>query len=104
MNACADLQRFAEANHLPVACAFRFQDLLDNAHPNYVGDVGIGINPKLAARVREADVILAIGPRLGEMTTSGYSLLASPVPAPAPDPRARGRRGTGQRVSGGVDD
>ncbi|MBA5636357.1 thiamine pyrophosphate-binding protein [Duganella sp. LX20W] len=78
--ACADLRAFAEANALPVACAFRFQDLLDNAHPNYVGDVGIGINPKLAARVREADVILAIGPRLGEMTTSGYSLLESPVP------------------------
>ncbi|WP_343730117.1 thiamine pyrophosphate-binding protein [Duganella sp.] len=79
--ACADIQRFAEANHLPVSCAFRFQDLLDNAHPNYVGDVGIGINPKLAARVRDADVILAIGPRLGEMTTSGYALLQAPVPA-----------------------
>jgi acetolactate synthase-1/2/3 large subunit len=78
--ACADLRTFAEANALPVACAFRFQDLLDNAHPNYVGDVGIGINPKLAARVREADVIVAIGPRLGEMTTGGYSLLQSPVP------------------------
>ncbi|WP_295999627.1 thiamine pyrophosphate-binding protein [Rugamonas sp.] len=79
--ACADVQRYAEDNHLPVACAFRFQDLLDNAHPNYVGDVGIGINPKLAARVRDADVIIAIGPRLGEMTTGGYTLIASPVPA-----------------------
>nr|WP_315248683.1 thiamine pyrophosphate-binding protein [uncultured Duganella sp.] len=79
--ACADIQRFAEANQLPVSCAFRFQDLLDNEHPNYIGDVGIGINPKLAARVREADVILAIGPRLGEMTTSGYALLQAPVPA-----------------------
>ncbi|OEZ62566.1 thiamine pyrophosphate-binding protein [Duganella sp. HH105] len=79
--ACADLQAFAEANHLPVSCAFRFQDLLDNDHPNYIGDVGIGINPKLAARVREADVILAIGPRLGEMTTGGYALIAAPVPA-----------------------
>jgi acetolactate synthase-1/2/3 large subunit len=78
--ACADLQRFAETNGLPVACAFRFQDLLDNRHPHYVGDVGIGINPKLAARVRDADVILAIGPRLGEMTTGGYALLAAPVP------------------------
>jgi acetolactate synthase-1/2/3 large subunit len=78
--ACADLQQFAEANELPVACAFRFQDLLDNAHPNYVGDVGIGINPKLAARVKEADLIIAIGPRLGEMTTGGYALLSSPVP------------------------
>jgi len=78
--ACADLARFAEANRLPVGCTFRFQDLLDNAHPNYIGDVGIGINPKLAARVRDADLLIAIGPRLGEMTTSGYSLLASPVP------------------------
>jgi len=78
--ACADLVTFAEANALPVACAFRFQDLLDNDHPHYVGDVGIGINPKLAARVKEADVLIAIGPRLGEMTTSGYSLLTSPVP------------------------
>ncbi len=78
--ACADLVSFAEANALPVACAFRFQDLLDNDHPHYVGDVGIGINPTLAARVKEADVLIAIGPRLGEMTTSGYSLLESPVP------------------------
>jgi acetolactate synthase-1/2/3 large subunit len=78
--ACADLQTFAEANMLPVACTFRFQDLLDNAHPHYVGDVGIGINPKLAARVKEADLVIAIGPRLGEMTTGGYTLLASPVP------------------------
>ena len=78
--ACADLAAFAEANALPVACAFRFQDLLDNDHPHYAGDVGIGINPKLAARVKEADVLIAIGPRLGEMTTSGYSLLEAPVP------------------------
>ncbi|WP_426089169.1 thiamine pyrophosphate-binding protein [Janthinobacterium sp. PSPC1-1] len=78
--ACANLQQFAEANHLPVACAFRFQDLLDNAHPNYIGDVGIGINPKLAARVKNADLVIAIGPRLGEMTTGGYTLFDSPVP------------------------
>ncbi|MDB5961187.1 MAG: thiamine pyrophosphate-binding protein, partial [Massilia sp.] len=78
--ACADVKRFAEANRLPVACAFRFQDLFDNAHPNYIGDVGIGINPRLAARVKNADLIIAFGPRLGEMTTSGYSLIESPVP------------------------
>jgi acetolactate synthase-1/2/3 large subunit len=78
--ACADLRAFVEANALPVGCAFRFQDLLDNAHPNYIGDVGIGINPKLAARVQDADLLIAIGPRLGEMTTSGYTLLAAPVP------------------------
>jgi acetolactate synthase-1/2/3 large subunit len=75
------LQAFAEAWSLPVGCAFRFQDLFDNAHPNYAGDVGIGINPKLAARVKEADLILAIGPRLGEMTTGGYTLLQAPRPA-----------------------
>jgi len=79
--ACNDLRRFAEANHLPVACAFRYQDLYDNRLPNYVGDVGIGINPKLAQRLRGADLVLAIGPRLGEMTTGGYTLLAVPRPA-----------------------
>jgi acetolactate synthase-1/2/3 large subunit len=78
--ACADVTRFAEANALPVACAFRFQDLLDNDHPHYVGDVGIGINPKLAARVRDADLLIAFGPRLGEMTTGGYALIEAPVP------------------------
>ena len=77
---CDALQRFAENWRLPVGCAFRFQDLFDNAHPNYAGDVGIGINPKLAARVEQADLILAIGPRLGEMTTGGYTLLRAPRP------------------------
>jgi acetolactate synthase-1/2/3 large subunit len=80
-DATAALQRFAEAWQLPVGCAFRFQDLFDNAHPNYAGDVGIGINPKLAARVKAADLIIAIGPRLGEMTTGGYTLLQAPRPA-----------------------
>ena len=75
------LQRFAEAWQLPVGCGFRFQDTFDNRHPLYAGDVGIGINPKLAARVRDADLILAIGVRLGEMTTGGYSHLAVPRPA-----------------------
>ncbi len=74
------LQRFAENWRLPVGNAFRFQDTFDNHHPLYAGDVGIGINPKLAARVREADLILAIGPRLGEMTTGGYTLIEAPKP------------------------
>jgi len=78
--ACDDLRTFAEANRLPVACAFRYQDLFDNRHPNYVGDVGIGVNPKLAARLKAADLVLAIGPRLGEMTTSAYTLLEAPHP------------------------
>ena len=74
------LQRFAEGWQLPVGCAFRFQDLFDNRHALYAGDVGIGINPKLAQRVREADLVLAVGPRLGEMTTGGYTLLEAPRP------------------------
>ena len=73
--ACADLQRFAKTQEIPVGCAFRFQDLFDNAHPNYAGDVGIGINPALAARIKAADLVVALGPRLGEMTTSGYTLI-----------------------------
>jgi len=74
------LQRFAENWHLPVGNAFRFQDTFDNFHPLYAGDVGIGINPKLSQRIKDSDLIIAIGPRLGEMTTSGYSLLEVPKP------------------------
>ncbi|MHB8493169.1 MAG: thiamine pyrophosphate-binding protein [Casimicrobiaceae bacterium] len=81
--ACDALARFAEEASLPVACAFRHQDLIDNRHPNYAGDVGIGINPTLAARVREADVLLVIGERLGETTTSGYTLIDVPAPRQA---------------------
>ncbi|MGQ7248590.1 thiamine pyrophosphate-binding protein [Halomonas sp. V046] len=78
--ACQALARFAEICEVPVGASFRCQDYLDNRHPNYVGDIGIGINPALAQRVRDADVILALGARLGEMTTSGYTLLTPPVP------------------------
>jgi acetolactate synthase I/II/III large subunit len=74
------LQRFAENWQLPVGNAFRFQDTFDNHHPLYAGDVGIGLNPKLAARIKESDLIIAVGPRLGEMTTGGYTLLAPPKP------------------------
>ena len=79
--ACAALQRFAENWQLPVGCGFRFQDTFDNRHRLYAGDVGIAINSKLAARVREADLVIALGVRLGEMTTSGYTLLQVPRPA-----------------------
>jgi len=82
--ACDDLRRFAETQQIPVGCAFRFQDLLDNGHPQYAGDVGIGINPKLAARIKDADLVIALGPRLGEMTTGGYTLIGAPnAPASA---------------------
>jgi acetolactate synthase-1/2/3 large subunit len=72
------LQRFAENWKLPVGNAFRFQDTFDNHHPLYAGDVGIGLNPKLAQRIKESDLIIAIGPRLGEMTTGGYTLMEAP--------------------------
>ena len=80
VQAAQALQRFAENWKLPVGNAFRRQDTFDNHHPQYAGDVGIGINPRLAARVRDADLILAIGPRLGEMTSGGYTLIEAPRP------------------------
>ncbi|HEX7684372.1 MAG TPA: thiamine pyrophosphate-binding protein [Trinickia sp.] len=76
--ACDDLRRFVQAWHLPIGCAFRYQDTIDNDHPNYAGDVGLGINPALAQRIRESDLLLVIGPRLGEATTGGYTLLDIP--------------------------
>jgi len=78
--ACQAIQSFAEANHLPVTCAFRYQDLFNNDHPLYAGDVGLGVNPKLAERIGKSDLVLAIGPRLGEITTSGYTLFDAPWP------------------------
>jgi acetolactate synthase I/II/III large subunit len=78
--AAAALQRFAENWQLPVASAFRFQDTFDNHHALYAGDVGLGINPALARRVRESDLLIALGPRLGESTTGGYTLIEAPMP------------------------
>jgi acetolactate synthase-1/2/3 large subunit len=74
------VQAFAERFDLPVAPAFRYQDYIDNRHPCHVGCAGIGIDPKLAAAIKEADVLLVVGARLGEMTTSQYTLLDSPNP------------------------
>jgi acetolactate synthase-1/2/3 large subunit len=79
-SARADLIAFAEAFGLPVGSAFRCQDRLDNTHPLYVGELGTSVTAELAARVRRADLIIAIGDRLGEMTTSGYTLIRAPVP------------------------
>ncbi|MFM2044527.1 MAG: putative acetolactate synthase isozyme large subunit [Pseudomonadota bacterium] len=77
----AALARFAADRALPIACAFRRQDILDNDHPCYVGDLGTGSNPALLDRVREADLLLVLGARLGEMTTQGYTLPVPPFPA-----------------------
>ena len=79
-SACAAVARFAERFALPVATTFRRAHLIDPAHPSYAGDLGIGPNPKLLARVKEADLILLVGGRLGEMPSQGYTLLDIPAP------------------------
>lgn len=76
----AALARFLQRFDLPAMTSFRAKDRIDNTLPHYVGDCGIGIDPKLGARIAEADLLLAIGPRLGEMTTAGYTRLAVPKP------------------------
>lgn len=76
----ASLKDFAQANRLPVATTFRRKALFDNTHPNYAGDLGISPNPKLAERVKQADLLIVFGSRLSEMTTSGYTLITPPVP------------------------
>lgn len=79
--AAADLAKLAEITGVPVATSFRCQDYMDNSHDHYVGDVGIAINPVLAEHIRASDCLLVIGARLGEMTTSGYTLVNIPEPA-----------------------
>ena len=79
-DAALRVRRFAEGSGLPVAASFRRQDYFDNESRCYVGDVGIGINPALAQRVKDADLLLILGTRLGEMPTQGYSLLDIPKP------------------------
>ncbi|MDQ0314769.1 thiamine pyrophosphate-binding protein [Amorphus orientalis] len=74
------LDEVSRAWALPVATAFRRQDLVDNLHPNFAGDVGIGINPALKARIEAADLILLVGDRLSEMASQSYSLIDIPTP------------------------
>ncbi len=79
--ATARLARFAERFDLPVACSFRRQMLFDHNHPNYAGDLGLGVNPKLVERIRDADLILLAGGRLSEVPSQSYTLLDIPAPA-----------------------
>ncbi len=75
------LQSFAEASDIPVVAAFRYQDQFDNHSPVYAGEAGVGMPAHVKRLIREADVILAINTRFGEMTTDGYTLLSVPVPS-----------------------
>lgn len=79
----ADIARFADAFDLPVAVGFRRQSLFDGWSDRYVGDVGVGSDPALIARVREADLVLAVGTRLSEATSQGYTLFGVPNPGVA---------------------
>jgi acetolactate synthase I/II/III large subunit len=76
----ADIAAFAEAQALPVAASFRCQDYVDNASPAYAGHAGLAMDPALARRIREADLLVAIGGRLGEIPTDGYTLVRPGVP------------------------
>jgi acetolactate synthase-1/2/3 large subunit len=81
--AAEDLARVAEAQGWPVAAGFRRQDRMDNRHPHYAGDLNVGVNPRLAKRLREADALLLLGTRMGDIETGGYTLL---------DPQGVGKR------------
>jgi acetolactate synthase I/II/III large subunit len=76
----ADVAAFAEAQALPVAVSFRCQDYLDNASPAYAGHAALAMDPALAKRIREADLLLAVGGRLGEIPTAGYTLVRPGAP------------------------
>ncbi|WP_447045709.1 thiamine pyrophosphate-binding protein [Vreelandella sp. H-I2] len=78
--ACRNITRFAEANGVPVACSFRRQDIVDNHSEVYIGDFGTAGPPQLVRRIKEADVLLVVGARLGEITTKTYTTLGSPAP------------------------
>jgi acetolactate synthase-1/2/3 large subunit len=93
---CAALAVWAQACGLPVGAAFRRQDVVDNALSCYAGDVGLGVNPRLARRIAGADLLIAVGPRLTEIETQGYTLLQPPSPTQTlvhvhPDPSELGR-------------
>ncbi len=75
-----DIVAFAEANDLPACCSFRRHDIFANVHPGFIGELGIGPDPALVARIQEADLVLAVGTRLGEIPTQGYTLFEAREP------------------------
>lgn len=93
---CRDMVTFADNAGLPVVASFRCQDRFDNSHRCYVGELGISVGPKLAQRMQESDLLIAVGARLGELTTRGYTLVEPPCPSQPlvhvyPDPDELGR-------------
>ena len=95
-DSAAAIRRFAEANCIPVACSFRRQDIVDNLSPVYAGDFGTSTAANLFAKQREADLLIVIGARMGEMTTKTYTTLCPPNPQTRlvhvyPDPDEIGR-------------
>ncbi len=94
--AAQGLADFAATFGLPVCATFRRMDRIDNRHPNYAGDLAVGMNPKLAQRLREADCLLVLGARLGDIATGGYELVDPAKPGKTiihihPDPDELGR-------------
>ncbi len=94
--ACREIVAFAEASGVPAACSFRRQDVFDNRSECFVGDLSTSIAPTLSKRVKESDLLVLIGARLGEIATMGYTLLESPDPRQRlvhvyPDPDEIGR-------------
>jgi acetolactate synthase-1/2/3 large subunit len=79
-SARASVQRFAERFDLPVACSFRRLALFDGDHPNFAGELALGMNPKLRARVEAADLVLLVGGRMAEIPSQGYELFDIPTP------------------------
>jgi acetolactate synthase-1/2/3 large subunit len=74
------LARFSETWDIPVGCSFRRQRLFDHLHPHYAGDVGLGINPALKARIAESDLLMLIGARFSENPSQGFTVLGAPTP------------------------
>ncbi|MDM7850865.1 thiamine pyrophosphate-binding protein [Pseudochrobactrum kiredjianiae] len=78
--AVADIEAFCTSNNLPVATSFRCQDLFNNALSNYAGELGTSASPKLIQSIKDSDLLLVIGARIGEMTSAGYTMVNIPVP------------------------
>ena len=79
----AALTRFAERFDLPLIASFRRSSVVDNDHPNFAGELGLGVNPKLKARVEAADLVLLIGGRMAETPSQSYTLFGIPAPRQA---------------------